>query len=305
MIELHGWLNRNSLRSFPIREDSVLVAENTGWTIPSSLVVDLFVVAPGASNLCITAVTVTSKIVSVVIGDRDTGESVATASAVIGEGTPYARKDLIAIMPGAAGSIVFGPLVAEGDNGWKSEDQGQHIFGAKTMIESRCVLNPGPFPITSFSPRRGSAPIAGFVSLLTNDQVVVGVSEGEDGGDPLSLVSFDLADPAAFVSPCETRESPCQCRFLPIMSINDVLPDDNGRIFLELVDEHGHIVPLGAHGLSFLLTRTSADICVKPVMPDEYGRLPDALGEYTSDKPPITVYKNPSDVTFPDAPENP
>ena len=108
MIEIHGWLNRNSRRTFPIREDSKLVAENTGWRIPDGLIADLFVVAPAAQSLCITAVTVTSRIVSVVIGDAVTGESVATASAVIGEGRPYAKKSLIPIAPGVAGTITFG-----------------------------------------------------------------------------------------------------------------------------------------------------------------------------------------------------
>lgn len=300
MRELHGWLNRNAARAYPLREDGAVVSENTFWRIPTGLIVDLFVVAPGAIDVCITAITVTSRIVSVVIGDPATGDSLATASAVLGEGTPYVRKDLTAIAAGVSGSITFGPLVADGAHGWGPEDHGQHLFGVKTPLETRCVMNPGPFPITALSPRRHDV-MNGLVTLAGNDQVTIGLSTGDDDGDPVSLISIDLTDPAGFVSPCETRESPCQCRSMPVLSINGVLPDANGRITLEIVDEFGRILPLGPHILNLLITRTSEDVCIKPLMPDDYGRLPDALGNYDKDLAPVTDYRNPADSTFPGA----
>lgn len=299
MIENLEWLTRNTLRSFPIKEDAPVVALNTGWTLPNFLLADASLVVPEAEQgLYVSAVTISSRIISVIIASVKTGASLALATTTQGIDAPYARVAVQPLTEGVSGYVSFGSALSEETFAILQKAPGMHVFHPGVLLEAKAYLETGLFPVRSLS-LVGMSKIHGETILDASSALEIAVSEGEDNGDPLTFLTLNLTDPTRFLSPCEVSTTPCECPQMPIHSINGVTGDEDGRITIEIVDENGKIYLLGPETLSLSITRTGIELCSRPVMPDEHGRLPSQSGDFTQDAKPETSYKNPADSTFP------
>lgn len=294
----HEWLTRNSLRSFPVREGGKIIASNSGWSLDPALIVDASVFSdiPGDVQFCLQSVTVTRTICSVVIGDAVSGNSLGYARFISGTDKPFSQKPIIPFDEGFSGFISFGPAVLP--RSYPNLPQGIHEFGNAAPLEARCGMSMGPFPIKTMRVS-GFEEIQNNVIFQSGDALRFSLSDGEHEGDPMKLILFYLANPSMFLSPCENKTTPCECKSPPISLINGVGGDEEGKITIELVDENGNIFLLGQSTLQFSIVQTAEELCSKQPVPDRYGRLPGPSGIYEEDLPPTNGYKNPNDTTFP------
>lgn len=299
MIKHHEWLTRNSLRSFPVQEGARVIADS-GWTLDPALIVDVSIMGDSAfSSICLQSVTITKSLCSVVFADPVSGTALASASVLIGTDLPMVQKPLLPLIDGIGGHISFGPaILAERYFGLP---RGFHLFGQFAVLESRCFLMTGEFPVSGLDVR-GLGIVHGDVNIESGDALAVAISEDSLDGDPLQVATLSLKNPSQFLSPCEEKTTPCDCLNTPVRMINNIPGDSNGIIFIEIEDVNGNIYALDASTLAFLISRTGSDLCRRPKMPDEYGRLPDSSGAYDKDALPATTYKNPLDTTFPEPP---
>ena len=291
------WLTRNSLRSFPVVEDAHSVSLNTGWKLPDFLIADaLILVESEPAGVYVQSVTISSMIIAVVLGSVQTGRALGTVSTIRGQDDEFARKPIAPLIPGVSGFVTFGSALSDERFRELQDHVGMHLFPTSVVLEGRSVMNVGPFPVRSIG--RSISMLSGAVSISTNSAMTFQISQGVHNGDPMQIVTMALANPGAFLSPCENPTTQCECPTVPIGSINGVLPDGSGVIHLELVDASGNVYAMAPSVLSFLLTRTGDSLCNRPAMPDAYGRLPLPSG-YSSDEKPITPYKAVGDDTFP------
>lgn len=297
-VKNQGWLTRNSLRSFPIMEGSLSIAENSGWKLDPALIVDVsfFSDTEGDVTLCIQSVTITAAICSIIIGDSVSGKSFGYASFIVGVDKPLSSKKIEPLVDGVGGFISIGTAILK--ENYSSLPLGFHSFGNKAPLETRCGISMGEFPVKSLS-ALAAPPISGAINLVFGDALVASVSEGSDDGDELIFINLSLLKPSNFLSPCETKTTPCDCDTVPIRTINGIAGDSEGIIYIEIEDEFGNIYLLNQNTLSFLITRTGSQLCFRQPVPDIYGRLPGPSDDYSSDAPPVNAYSNPLDTTFP------
>lgn len=300
MINTHGWLNRNSLRAYPIRENAFRESFSTGWLLPDHLLADAFLIIPeDGDSVYVSSVTISRMILSVCFSSVISGAVLGSVSAVAGVDRAYAQKQVSPLSDGVSGYVAFGSILDT--LSFDHLPLGQHLFDSSVRLETRSVIATGPFPVKSLS-AHGRKTIGGSVTLDPGSSMVVSTSTDVDDGDPITYITVGLAIPEEFLSPCETPTSNCQCPSVPITSINGVVGDIDGNITIELLDENASITLMSESVLNFILTRTG-ESCSRPVMPDEYGRLADSTGDYTHDIKPITPYKSPEDTTFPEPPQ--
>jgi hypothetical protein len=268
---------------------------NKGWHLDPALITDLMIVGDHAPNeVCVQSITITPFICSVVLGDASTGESLASVTVVAGENldTP-----LTPLVDGIGGFVSFGSgLMPEK---YSQAPRGMHIFGKKTLVESRCVLFSGPMPVTGIVTPGDEGVVRGDVVFALGQNMAATVIHSEQDGDPLDQVTLYLKNPLSFVSPCEEKVSPCECSSTPIGSINGVRGNTNGVVFIEIEDADGSLYLLGQHTIALLLAASKGDLCQEIEEPDEYGRIKGPSGLYSDDLPPITPYNSPDDTTFP------
>lgn len=300
MIQNHEWLTRNTLRSFPLIEDVRAVATNTGWTLPNFLLADISLIVPEAEHgLYVSAVTITPRIISIIIASVLTGKSVALATSTRDISPVYERVEVRPLADGVSGTVTFGSALEDENFAQLQQHQGLHSFDIGVKLETKAYLDTGLFPVRSLS--IFNAPqISGSVSLKAGERLTIDASVGDDNGDPLTFLVLNLVDPTAFLSPCESGTTPCECPVTPIYTINGVTGDVDHRITIEIVDEDGNVYLLAPGILSFTIIKDGTTLCERPVMPDAYGRLPNSAGAYFEDAPPpLTSYQAPGDTTFP------
>lgn len=286
------WLNKNSLRSFPVREGANPVALS-GIGLSNSAIVDLSISSSldPDSRFFIRSVTSSPKIFSVSICDQNK-RSLAVANCIKFSETTVELDPLI---EGIVGSVTFG-------SGINDFPIGFHDFVLSAPVEVRCGISLGPFPVQSVSSLYGDK-MTGDVSFLGGDQLRIETFEMLISGKVTKAIKMSLGDMSRFLSPCENRTTTCDCDKTPIRSINGVTPNESGVIYIEVEDENGSISLIDAHTLGLLITRSSIDLCIKPEVPDEYGRIASASGSFESDKIPLTPYKAAGDTAFPSPPK--
>jgi hypothetical protein len=139
-IKLLEWLSRNALRSFPIREDTTAVSP-AGFSLPNDLLVDAIISVPGDdTDVCVGAVCLTPRIVTVVLVSQQTGETLGTATAFPGATDPYSSIAIVPAIDGVAGFLTFGPFIENGINDALPGFAGSHVFFGRPVLESRWSL---------------------------------------------------------------------------------------------------------------------------------------------------------------------
>lgn len=295
MIENLEWLNRNALRAYPFAENSPRASINTGWLLPDFLVVDCnLLVQESPEGIYCSAVTITPRVVSVVLASVSTGQSLALASLTEGN-DPQIEVHPLSV--GVSGTLTFGPVFEGGNRETLQKHRGLHLFPTSATLETRAYLETGAFPVRGIG-IAGSPLLQGTVEIEASDTLKIDVSQGLSGGDPITFFTLGLRKPGDFLSPCEIKTTACDCQAEPIVSINNVLPDESGKIEITLEDSNGRVYQMDPATLSFSLLRTGEALCRRPAMPDAYGRLP-VGGRYTQDEKPVTPYVSLQDTSFP------
>lgn len=233
MSKIHHleWLNRNALRAFPLR-DQARASSISDWALPTELLVDAFITVPADSvGIYLSSVCLTPRLLTVAFSIAETGVTVATATAVRGVTSPWERVHVQPAQDGVGGYVAFGPVLTH----WPDE-LGHHRFDPSNLLVERAILPIGDFPITSLKARLATAALTGQVELRGSGSMQIAVTSGTDDDDePLTYLTFSLARPEDFAPICRPPVHPLLCNRLPILSINGVVPDENGDLVVEFV----------------------------------------------------------------------
>lgn len=249
-----GWLNENSLRSYPFHEgcglrpnDSTGSVVRGGWTIPPYLVLDMTVSVDGSNfspTMFLKRMSVVSKTVSMVFADSD-GNDVITLSASASS-HEWGRSYQIAgvgSMSDARGVVCLGDL----DRFFSENPEGLYEFSLEeAMVEPTCIRpsSPGVKSISAVDfDGYTSGKMRGDVTLVAGQNIRLDYSPDDNA----IIIS---ADPNAGYS------EPCDCggdEGLVVRSINGIAVEDvviEGDDCLEVSTSNGVI--------------TMSDKCAKP-----------------------------------------
>lgn len=267
------WLNRNSLRRFPLVENS-LALSNRGLHLPDDLIVDATIVAPSApSGIYLGAVCVTERIVSAVICSVDTNEAICSAVVNVSH-EQYSAVRVDPVIEGVCGFICFGPGLSRERVSELLPWRGTNLFDSSNRFEERCLIETGAFPVRSLGPISSGSGMRGDVALIASGGTKLDVSASTDEtGRPVTQVVVSIDAPEAFRSPCDKLQSGIQCSPPAILSINGVVPDQSGNITVEFIG-FGEVAEQD-NGVLLLVESDGKKNCVRPTMPDASGSLPE------------------------------
>lgn len=288
------WLNRNSLRAYPLREDAEPKL-NSGEALPNDVLVDIFVVASLAGNnsAAITSITFTQKTVTVMIGDESTGATIGYATAVLGSDPPNSSISIQSPEGLGSGTVTFGNILNTSRRTDFVDIQGVHSFGSPIPLEHRCSLVTGRPIVESLSVHLQEGEVLDVPVIGLGREIRATISTETIGGCDETVVELYLANPEEFLPDCYPKyvDPLCFCGQLPIISINGVERDPsdlgidlvfgNGLVGLVTNDNDRSLVAL-------TVEQPGDEVCFEePVIPDEYGRLGP---NFNQDCPPDTNY---------------
>ena len=278
------WLERNSLRSYPLVEDSVAILSN-GNDLPRNLLADAFVVVPttygqvSVSSVFFTAMTATVTI-SVSVPEAPTA-TVGYATAVLGVSEPGVAIPLTGPDGTCCGSITFGDILLSSTGMGFSLLAGMHDLEVSAPLEARCCIFAGKPIISRIVGRYGGEGVLGAVGLSLSEELEATVSSANDGGDVMTTLTIGLKSPEDFLPRCmpKTEEEDCRCDGV-IRSINGVTGDSVDSNITILVQSNGFgnspeiSTDLGTQAINLILEVPGNELCIRtPVIPDEFGRL--------------------------------
>lgn len=215
-----GWLTENENRAYPIAENSTCKSDS-GLRLPTSYISDISITAPESHlNIRLAAFGVTPKLVSLVIAS-DSGPMLVGTFLRSSLGLPLT---LMPVVPGVAGVVVLGSGVANAGNVILR-------FGsaAQTGIEASAVSISYGTGVESIN-RKGN----------TSNTAATGAVEFRGGpgvdtyGSSGSVVTLSLSEFAALKLNRDI-ESTLNCGIKPILTINGVGADSDGRILIRFL----------------------------------------------------------------------
>ena len=271
-IQQPEWLSRNNLRSFPIKENSPRIA-SSGFDIPNNLIVDAFIFAENETDgVCLSAICITSKLLTVVLSSVSSGKTLATASIL---STTSASQRSIALNPvssGVAGTITFGSFFDSDFSKFSNKYQGTNSFGLSCVLETRCTIGLTSFPIKSIRANRFPNKISGNVTIETPSGISIAETYGTDSdGEKLTFLTFSLDNPESFIPTCYETINKSLCLRPPILSINTAVPDSNGNINVVF---DGITSSLFSNVLEAYYLVPKKNLCPDIPLPDSDGKLP-------------------------------
>lgn len=267
-IENLDFLNANTLRNFPIREDASRVDLTGAFELPDNFLVDLIV--------SVTSDPSTRVYVSRVINMPDEIEvelSIYATSTVIGvfnipvQG--HTRYTTYYMTPSLSYSSATGKLVVAEVTNMLALPYGVFVFDKDaTELETRTII-PGLATISRFVFKNAdgtSVSVTGDVTLLAQTNTKFRQINS-------TTVAIDAGDGLGLNSPCED-DRPC------LKTINNIAPDANGNFTLTASD----CAKFSALSSGTLKGLNLADSCCKPCLScNEIGDLTERLMQLESD----------------------
>ena len=245
------WLNQNSLRSYPFREDTLLQDVSGLITLPNSLVVDFVMVAPADTDLELRLKSVLYGTDLLSLSFVDAAGAMVTSVAVSLDS--HSENDGYALSgqgdyEDAVGRITFGDLSELSD----VMPEGSYSFADGTALLEATVVRPDIRGVRALKILHAdgtqSDPIYGRVKLVPGLNVRLTTETGGNG-IRIDALSTDLEE-----------DCDCDSEFLnpkPITSIAGVLPDTSGNIEILPGGENTEII--GGQG-----TLTIKDTATEP-----------------------------------------
>jgi hypothetical protein len=276
------WYDLNETRSWPLDEQATGI-DDAGVRMAGNLITDLNIRFP--VTICerafISAVTVSSRIATVVISADTYGYPALAAVSVAEEIEPYVNYALEPLYPGVGGWLVFG-------SGAREAAVQTHRFS----LPSQSLLIPQvagcykPLPIPYIGKLGVNTQLSGIVKLFGGGDLAIVKERREIDEVSQDVIVFklvaDTVDQTAsvlskYVGVCGARPETGNCDGTPpIEVINSVEPDCCGRITLEF---RGVAVPYPVVG-DFSSVVIDTDFGLSQAcegldrLPDENGRLP-------------------------------
>ena len=222
MPTLHEWLNINSIRKYPL-------GDNTISNLPTNFILDMCILVP-VDTLCpvsISSIYLTPAIVSVMVKDAD-GTCLGIATGRIAD-APYFAISIESIAQNISGSITFGK---EGiDEFIFTYGAGKHNYDDLSLCAN--ALNFTGINTVSSLGIPGQS-VYGDVKLEAGNDIALDYNLADNA------ITVTLLNKKSFVPECRTN---CKdgCATIPIKNISNVLPDVNNNITLE---GDGVVVPV-------------------------------------------------------------
>jgi len=266
----YDWINRNSLRSFPVQENSDINNE-----LPLNIIADIRLLIYSSTfneSVYITSVFVSTYIITVILGTS----SKALGSVTFKKNGGLVTEQIRPISSGVTGSVSCGTAFLNGANDFPLNN-GLHNFETRLPIELRCITSiKNGLPITSISSISGD--------LISGNNAVVNFTGSietkvekyiDPQGLDSSMVTVSIApqDMPSYISTCLSKaiaEAKCS---KPIYKINSVSPNNDGVIFLEFINFENTVI-IQPSTLNLIASGNIDAICVRPVVPDSNGLLP-------------------------------
>lgn len=217
------WYNENEGRAYPLSELATLVDIN-GVTLPNDILVDLCVLVPPIhQNVYVSSIRITPALVSIGISSDVSGLLVGTFTR--DSVRPYAAYALTALVDNVSGHVTFGE-----HRSVITEDY-RFASVAASGLATRAVHVVDTLPVNKLLKLYGNPnqSIRGLVRLVAGSGLAI-TQDPDDSETILITLNADLAQ--AFASPCTEVANADACGAPPIRRINNICPDENGKIIL-------------------------------------------------------------------------
>jgi hypothetical protein len=226
-----SWYATNRSRHYPLAEVATGVA-NSGQKLPEGFLADLHIKYPdNVVDRPYIRFAAAGRVYSLSIAIGSIGE-IAVATADFKDAELEKPVELIGILPGVTGYVIFGEC-----------EDGSWVFDSPQQSQlSLRVCTPTILPSGQLLLSRHGFPHMTGPSLRLVGQGDVEVTRGrayidEQDREVVFVGLFDLEDPrvlAEYAGPCGRRPESQTCRDpQPIETINQVQPDCCGRLFIE------------------------------------------------------------------------
>lgn len=215
--------NANEGRSYPF-DDNVILETVDGIKLEDSIISDLHLVVPCGQDAYLSSIYVSENMISVCL-KMFCGTLFKTALSVFVKREsfepyiPYRMEKL-------TGSEDVGGIISFGDNPFREHPSTYRFYDRKIRIVDSAVSRYVPAALRTLIDDRTGESVRGDVSLSFSNYIL----SYRDG----NALSLKLKDGAAKVlaSSCDKDRPVNPCGATPVMSINNVKPDDEDRIVI-------------------------------------------------------------------------
>jgi len=218
-LAISTWLSENTQRKYPL-DDMASGVASSGEKLPDSIIADLSISYELIKGTPVFAgIYISNSLLSVtIIAISGTGTRVPLLIGTFHKDSivPYVPYSLAPVLTAvAAGSITFG-------NGAVDADTRNYVFtGYDGKISPSCLEPRGSNFVRSIRSYSSKDAAKGDITMSGLSECVVAVGEGGRAID-IGLSDQASADLAASV----------ECQVKPIVGLNNIIPDAQGRIFL-------------------------------------------------------------------------
>jgi len=217
-----SWYNENEGRAYPLREDSPRV-DVLGRKLPDDVIADIGLVVPDdiTEDIFLSALSVSPKLVSLVIGTPEEGLLIGTYSRPV---SAYAPLPLLGIADNVSGYVVFGHGISGAVANYRFSTKESTPFAIKALHTFDAL------PVKFIGKLGAAAVLRGIIKIEVNANVEVSY----DGIG--NAIVFSLAESVRdeFVGPCARADAIAGCGVPPLRSINGVCAAAGGAITIEV-----------------------------------------------------------------------
>jgi hypothetical protein len=276
-VRTRNWYAARGTQAYPVDENATGI-DDAGISLPHDIIVDCSLNwDPSYGQYAfVSSVTVTDKIVSIIISacETPTTASSFTPLAVVTTPQPvtaFTHYAIEALQPGVAGFIVFGDV--------SSTYAGRFSTPAQSLIRPACAYPAHSFTVPTVRKYGMNTGLRGLVQLIGGDDIEVVSDAVIINNVETQVIAFRLAASTTtrtplrdFIGPCGSRPESENCIDVGIEKINELSPDENGNIniiFQDLVSgPYGSSCDSAAAGITIDQELGLADVC-----PDnDYGK---------------------------------
>jgi hypothetical protein len=219
---MREWYNENEGRAYPLREDAPRL-DALGRKLPDDIIVDLAVSIPNTvlDTVYVTSLALSTRLVSIVVGTASEGLLVGTYVRPVPIYTPL---PLAPLAGNVSGFVVFG----SGSTGQEINYRFSSV--AQTPLEIRALRVFDALPVEAI----GKIGVANLLDGIIQLEFGTNVEWRYDAGSNTIYIGLQEGVRDDFVGPCARAKSIAGCGIPPIRSINGVVADVNGAIFIEV-----------------------------------------------------------------------
>ena len=276
-VRTRNWYAARGTQAYPVDENATGISDE-GTSLPHDIIVDCSLNwDPGYGQYAfISSVTVTPKIVSIIISACNSTTTVAgfTPLAVVTTPQPvtaFTHYAVEALQAGVAGFIVFGDVA--------DTYTGRFSTPAQSLLRPACAYPAHGFSVPTVKKYGLNTGLKGLVQLIGADDIEVVPTQVTLNNVETDVIAFRLRAATTlrnplreYIGPCGNRPESENCVDAGIETINEIVPDEFGNINIVfqdmIVGPYGESCSSGAAGVTIDQELGLADVC-----PDnDYGK---------------------------------